>query len=187
MENTSSSLLLPNRQRKLAKALASRNQGDVYPLVFSTRRDADFLKSLLKFFLVIILGAMAGKAIAQAPDPVLLSGNWSGTARFFNIKIQNEQGSLPVDLLIQPDLSLSGKIGSAIITSGKPIIRHQRIDYVATLNGPTRPTNGISKAHLVLLITQLDSQKLTADFHLKNKLQWDSQMVVGVVEATRRP
>ena len=139
---------------------------------------------LLFFFFSALL---AGSTCAQALDSNSLSGVWVGSARFFNVKIQDQLGSMHVELRIHPDQTLSGTLGNAEIAAGKPVIRDQHIDYVATIKGQTHVGNGIKKEHVVLLITQLDRQKLIADFHLKNNVQWDWQMVVGVVDMTRQP
>jgi len=119
------------------------------------------MKLILRTFAVL---CFAGIASAQTPDISRLAGDWVGAGRFRNVSFQNEFGSVPFALHIDPDFTLSGKVGNAKIEPCKPKIDGSRIDYYATVQGDIRPENVFRKNHLVLLIMQVDDTNLLQTF-----------------------
>lgn len=123
-------------------------------------------------------------AFAQAPTG--LPGHWTGMGRFHNVRFQTQFGSLPFDLRIGPDLTLTGTVGGARIQPSRVVTRKDRQDFYAELEGEIRPGKAFRKRRLVLLVTHVEGNRLVADFHLKTNFVWDWTMRQGTLEAARK-
>jgi hypothetical protein len=136
---------------------------------------------------VLFFLSLASVAFAQAPDGATLVGRWSGPGRLYEVKLHQAHGPIPFTLDIAEDLTLTGTVGGARIAAATPRHTANRIDYYAVLEGRVHPASELAKDHLVILITRVDDERLSADFHLKSRFRWDMSMHPGSLEARRRP
>ena len=139
----------------------------------------------MRFAPALIPVLLACTSFAQAIDSSKLAGSWVGAGRFYNAKLRTETGSLPFVLHVQPNLTVSGTVGGASLQPCKPKRTGDRIEFEVTLRGEVSPEKRLQKGYLVLLITQVDGEKLSGDFHLKSNLIFDWNMRPGELQAIR--
>jgi len=137
----------------------------------------------LPYSLIPIL--LACTSFAHAFDGSKLAGTWAGSGRFYNAKLRTESGPLRFVLHFQPDLTVSGTVGGATLQPCKPRRTGDKVEFEVALRGEISPDKNLHKTYLVLLITQLDGEKLSGDFHLKSNLIFDLNMRPGELQATR--
>lgn len=141
----------------------------------------------MKLFLSGLVWFVMGLAWAQPLDPDGLPGNWIGSGRFYNREFQDAFGSVGFELQIERDLTMSGTVGSAVLTPVKPRVEAGAVVYAATLRGEIRPGSAFQKDHMVLLLTATGPTRMTGDFHLKSNFVFDWSMRPGELVLTRKP
>lgn len=127
--------------------------------------------------------AFALPVLAAPPEPASLAGEWRGSFRFYETKLAEAHGKLPVRLVFAPDGTLAGEIGDARFSSGKPRATKGHVEYGVKLEGAPRP--GIGKDHAIVIVTKAEGGRLSGDLHLKSRLGFDATMHPGDLEATR--
>lgn len=141
--------------------------------------------SMLRFLLASLC-LLALPARAGPVDQALLAGTWRGEGRFYEVKLLRATAPPLFELSIAPDLTLTGTVGGARISPARPTAVGKRIDYEVLLDGPAGPGKFLEgKDHLVILITAMDGNSLSADFHLKSRFGFDIGMHPGSLEAAR--
>jgi hypothetical protein len=135
--------------------------------------------------LVALALAVSPGTLAQDLAPSRLAGHWTGVGRFYDVELKKRLGPLPFDLVISPDLTLSGTAGGATIQPSKGERHGKQVDFKALLSGELRPGTDLKKDHLVLLVTRVDDAEASADFHLKSNFTFDFTMRPGAVELKR--
>lgn len=127
--------------------------------------------------------AIALPTLAAPPEPAALVGEWTGSFRFYETKLSEAHGKLPVRLVVAPDGTLAGEIGDARFSSGKPRTTKGHVEYGVKLEGAPRP--GLGKDHAIVIVTKAEGGRLAGDLHLKSRLGFDATMHPGDLEATR--
>lgn len=139
----------------------------------------------ITLFLMACLVPLAG--YSAEIDPAHLPGNWVGTGRYYEVKLQRQADAPRFDLTIGPDLTLTGTVGTARLVPTRPRASGERVDYFVLLEGSVAQHAALrSKDHLLILITQLAPDSFEADFHLKSSFGFDFTMHPGALHADRK-
>ncbi|MBL0937797.1 MAG: hypothetical protein IBJ03_02820 [Gemmatimonadaceae bacterium] len=114
-----------------------------------------------------------------------LTGEWTGTVKFFDAALSERVGELPISLKLTPPARGIGRIGSAAVqvTEVKP--HRDRLEVLATLDNPPHIDDALSKTHVVLLITSVTPGQLTGEVHLKSNSRFDPRMREGYLVLKR--
>lgn len=115
-----------------------------------------------------------------------LAGRWIGDARLFDRALRAQAIPLPAELLFEPDLALSGRMGDAHWPRTLPTTAEAtRIEYRLRLQGVVHALPALHKPCLVVIVTRGRSSTLDADFHLKSRFGFDPSMRVGHLDVVR--
>lgn len=145
--------------------------------------------------LALLIGlTMAGPAAAQSRpkndtrqtlNVEQLTGEWTGTVKFFDAALAERVGELPITLTLTPPARGIGQLGAATVrvTEVKP--HRDRLEVVTTLDNPPHIDDALSKQHLVLLITSVTPGQLTGEAHLKSNSRFDPRMREGYLVLKR--
>jgi len=128
------------------------------------------------FSLFSILNAQPKNA-----DLELLIGGWEGEGRFYNVKLRQETGPLTFQLLVSPELEVSGKVGTASLTDTEISLDKQNNGLMirGKLSGMIFPNNKFNKRKVILLIQIPHGEQVSGDFHLKDNYLFDLSMRPG--------
>jgi hypothetical protein len=140
---------------------------------------------MLRLLLVPIV-VLAQAAQGQSIDLAKVPGTWRGEGRYYEVKLLRASDPPAFELTIAPDLTLSGKVGDARLAAARPIAIGKRLDYQILLDRPVGRGKYLKdKDHLIILITAVDADSLSVDFHLKGRFGFDFSMHPGSLEALR--
>ncbi|MEZ5196128.1 MAG: M56 family metallopeptidase [Bacteroidales bacterium] len=117
-----------------------------------------------------------------------IDGIWTGEGAFmWNQKLNKELGLLDIQINIDTDLNISGRIGDARFTDGTIEIAQYGLEIVCKLKGKVKVDHQLKKQHVVFLIAlpEIENNTLEANFHMLNNLNWDKYMRVGRVMLER--
>ncbi len=128
---------------------------------------------------------VAGVGSAQPVAYSSLAGSWTGAGRMYEVKVHKAVGTLPITLNFAENSTLTGTVGPVNILPAKPRRAKDRVDYHARLSGAVSLGPTGTKDHLVVLITKVTTDHLTADIHLKSRFGFDPSMHPGSLEAVR--
>lgn len=132
------------------------------------------------FLLTLAIAFVQGSATA----PVV--GHWRGDARLFHAKTRAKTGTIPAELTLGSDWSLSGRIGGAVISATRPKSRTPtRVEYEVIVSGQVHKELDSTFDHLIIIVTLGSGTGLDADFHLKERFDFTSSMYVGHFDVRR--
>jgi hypothetical protein len=128
-----------------------------------------------------------------ASNPFLI-GKWTGEGGFLDVDLNKEVGKVILEIEINKDNSVSGKIGDARLT--KTSI--EKADYGfeikgvldSSLDSRIKKNKDVKKNHLIILLVtpfknSKDEMVSDANFHLKTNYTFDFSMRVGGVLLTK--
>ena len=137
--------------------------------------------------LLFICALYCGSTMAQSLDKALLTGQWQGEWRPYETKYQQSPGRLPMRLIINEKLNISGSVGDRHFVSGHIEQQSQQIVVRATLSPPLAFGKNQAKDHLIILITKIGHDQLSADVHFKSSYGFDFSMHPGELKASKLP
>ena len=146
---------------------------------------------LLASLLLPCPGQAADKASLAAANPFLI-GKWTGEGRFLDIAINKEIGTVPLEVEIKNDNTVSGRISDAKLT--KTSIEKPRYGFEihGVLDSKIKKDKAEKKDHLIILLVAPVKDKegvlvSEANFHLKSNYTLDLNMHVGGVMLKKQP
>ena len=157
----------------------------------SKRSRRNFMRLLLlcsASVIVLFMSALyCGSTMAQSLDKAQLTGQWQGEWRPYETKYQQSPGRLPMRLSINEKLNISGSVGESHFVSDH--IEHQSTQILvrATLSPPLAFGKDHAKDHLIILITKIGHDQLSADVHFKSSYGFDFSMHPGELKASKLP
>lgn len=136
--------------------------------------------------LILTALAAAQLAYADAPQPASIAGRWIGDARLFETAVRAKASPLPIEIRLEQDLAMSGRIGNAQIPRTAPAsVKPLRVEYQVALNGSIHDLPQLKKSYMVVIVTRSAKDELDADFHLKSRIGFDPTMQVGHLDVSR--
>ena len=152
------------------------------------------MKSSIALLTVLVLsctGQAAEKQSVVAANPVLI-GKWTGQGRFLDIAVDKDLGQVPLEVEINKDNTVVGRIGDAKLT--KTSIKKARYGFEihGILDSRIKKDKAEKKDHLIiLLVTPVKDKEgvlvSDANFHLKSNYAFDVSMRVGGVTLKKQP
>lgn len=108
-------------------------------------------------------------------------GKWTGKGKLYQHDLHQKIGFLNVELEIDENLHISGKIGDASISSGQIAVAKYGLEIQGMLEGRINQNKSFRKKYITILlgIPEIKTHSLDVNFHLSNNLKWDSHMQVG--------
>ena len=199
-------ILLSAASKNLYKQFASGFDSSLIKrrlIMMTTKQSSIQFKIKMLFIIPIILLMTATLVISQdfrdgnlSANPHFIkmaypkiNGIWSGKGEFkFSKRLYNEIGNLDIQIQINDDFEISGKIGDANFTNASIEIAKYGLEIVGKLNGKIKKNYPLKKKHVVFLLSlpEIEENTLDANFHLLNNLNWDKYMRVGDVTLTKR-
>lgn len=136
--------------------------------------------------LLLLLLLWSSIAFAGDDPSHKIVGRWSADARLFDRDIRSQTTPLESELVFAEDLSLSGRVGQAVLPPTKPYsATAKRLEYRFVLDQPVSGHVALAKSHLIVIVTIDVRGDLDADFHLKSRFGFDISMRVGHFDAKR--
>ena len=152
------------------------------------------MKSSIALLTVLVLsctGQAAEKQSVVAANPVLI-GKWTGQGRFLDIAVDKDLGQVPLEVEINKDNTVVGRIGDAKLT--KTSIKKARYGFEirGILDSKINKNKAEKKDHLIILLVTPAKDKegvlvSDANFHLKSNYALDLNMRVGGVTLKKQP
>ena len=150
------------------------------------------------YFIALVISCTSQKSDNEnlvASNPFLI-GKWTGEGGFLNVDFNKEVGKVMLEIEINKDNTVSGKIGNARLmeTSIKKVNYGFEIKGIldSRLDSRINKNKDLKKNHLIiLLVTPIknsnDVMVSDANFHLKSNYIFDFTMRVGGVLLTKVP
>lgn len=118
-----------------------------------------------------------------------LTGKWSGDARFFDVDLDEEIGTIPVEVIITKD-TVIGKFGNASLIETSIAEAEYGFEIRGELDSEFRNNDDLNKDHLVILLVIPEENRdrvksSEANFHLKSNYIFDFNIRVGGVNLIR--
>jgi hypothetical protein len=140
----------------------------------------------LIFILLVSCGSQTGNVGYSEPNPVFPAGKWIGEGHFLNRELDKNFGSVPFELNIGADHSVTGTAGDAALTRCSIEKSKYGFELRAILNGKLKQDKALSYDHLIVLLVIPDDSTermhaIDAGFHLKRNYFFDPGMRVGGV------
>jgi hypothetical protein len=147
----------------------------------------------LCFVLAAGLGAAqaAEKESVVAANPVLI-GKWTGEGRFLDVAVDKDLGKVPLEVEINKDNTVAGRIGDAKLTQTSIEKARYGFEIHGILDSRIKKDKAEKKDHLIiLLVTPVKDKEgvlvSDANFHLKSNYALDLGFRVGGVTLKKQP
>lgn len=135
--------------------------------------------------LLFISALYCGSTMAQDLERAELQGLWLGEWRPYEKQYQQIPGRIPIRLTISEKSIISGSFGDSNFISEKIERQAKQIMVWAKLDRPIRFGKDHVKDHLIILITSIRQDQLSADAHLKSRFSFDFSMHPGELKASK--
>jgi len=121
-----------------------------------------------------------------------LIGKWTGEGGFLNINLDKEVGKVMIEIEINNDNTVSGKIGNAKLTKTSIEKANYGFEIKGVLDSLIRKNKNVKKNHLIILLVKRlkngsDVMVSDANFHLNGNYIFDLNMGVGGVQLSKEP
>lgn len=120
-----------------------------------------------------------------------LIGTWTGSGKFLDVKVNEEIGLVPMEIQINSDESLSGKIGEANLHDLSISKADYGFEIKGTLDKDVKAGKESKRRSLIILFitpdkSDTDIRYSPANFHLKTNFTFDGNMRVGGVNLSKK-
>ncbi len=148
----------------------------------------------LIFFISMVISCTGQKSEIDnivASNPFLI-GKWTGEGGFLDVNLDKEVGKVMIEIEINNDNTVSGKIGDARLTKTSIEKADYGFEIKGVLDSRIRKNKNVKKNHLIILLVKplknsSDVMVSDANFHLKSNYIFDLNMRVGVVQLSKEP
>lgn len=123
-----------------------------------------------------------------APDPGSaqgLVGHWQGLGVLLEVDPDRPAEPLPFDLEVDEALQGRGWVGGAVLREWRLESGSRPLRISARLEGALRSGPARNKVHLTLVVTELQSESLTAEFLLRSDPGFDPAACRGTAILSR--
>ena len=146
---------------------------------------------LLTILVVSCTGQAAEKESVVAANPVLI-GTWKGEGRFLDAALDKDLGKVPLEVEIDKDNSVAGRIGDAKLTQTSIKKARYGFEIRGILDSKINKNKAEKKDHLIILLVTPAKDKegvlvSDANYHLKSNYAFDLNMNVGGVLLKKQP
>jgi hypothetical protein len=146
---------------------------------------------LLTILVLSCTGQAAEKQSVVAANPVLI-GKWTGEGRFLDVAVDKDLGKVPLEVEINKDNTVTGRIGDAKLTQTSIKKARYGFEIHGMLDSKINKNKAEKKDHLIiLLVTPVKDKEgalvSEANFHLKSNYTLDLNMSVGGVMLKKQP
>lgn len=140
-------------------------------------------------FILILVISCTGQHTEQenlvASNPYLI-GKWTGEGRFLDVDLDKEIGIVMIEIEINEDNTILGKIGEAQLISTSIAVAKYGFEIKGKLDSKLKNDSDLDKDHLIILLVlseenRYDVTSSAANFHLKSNYTFDINMRVGGV------
>jgi hypothetical protein len=146
------------------------------------------MKTSILLLMILVLsctGQAAEKQSVVAANPVLI-GKWTGQGRFLDIALDKDLGKVPLQVEINKDNTVTGRIGDATLTQTSIKKARYGFEIHGILDSKIIKNKAEKKNHLIILLVTPAKDKegvlvSDANFHLKSNYVLDLAMRVGGV------
>lgn len=174
----------------------TKREQQMKKLVIGThhQRTINSVLLLLTTLILSCTGQAAEKASKQsvvADNPTLI-GKWTGEGRFLDVAVDKDLGKVPLEVEINKDNTVVGRIGDAKLTHTSIHKARYGFEIRGLLDSRIKKDKTQKKNHLIiLLVTPVkDKEGLLvsdANFHLKSNYALDLGFRVGGVTLKKQP
>ena len=146
---------------------------------------------LLSILVLSCTGQSAEKQSVVAANPVLI-GKWTGQGRFLDVATDKDLGKVPLEVEINKDNTVTGRIGDATLTQTRIKKARYGFEIHGILDSKINKNKTEKKNHLIILLVTPVKDKdgalvSDANFHLKSNFTLDLNMHVGGVMLKKQP
>jgi hypothetical protein len=146
---------------------------------------------LLTILVLSCTGQADEKQSVTAANPVLI-GKWTGQGRFLDVALDKDLGKVPLQVEINKDNTVTGRIGDATLTQTSIKKARYGFEIHGILDSKINKNKAEKKDHLIiLLVTPVKDKEgvlvSDANFHLKSRYVFDLTMRVGGVTLKKQP
>ena len=146
---------------------------------------------LLTILVLFCTGQAAEKESLVAANPVLI-GKWTGQGRFLDVALDKDLGKVPIEVEINKDNTVTGRIGDAKLTQTSIKKARYGFEIHGILDSKINKNKSEKKDHLIILLVTPVKDKdgalvSDANFHLKSNFTLDLNMHVGGVMLKKQP
>ncbi len=146
----------------------------------------------LTFLIALVVSCTGQKSEIEnivASNPFLI-GKWTGEGGFLDVNLDREVGKVMIEIEINNDNTVSGKVGDARLTQTSIEKANYGFQIKGVLDSRIKKNKNVKKNHLIiLLVTPLKNSNNVivsdANSHLKSNYIFDFNMRVGGVMLTK--
>lgn len=152
------------------------------------------MKTLILLLASLILSCtgMAAEIQSVAGANPTLVGKWTGEGRFLDVAVAKDLGKVPLEVEINKDNTVTGRIGDAKLTKTSIQKASYGFEIRGILDSRIQKGKAEKKDHLIiLLVTPVKDKEgaliSDANFHLKSNYVLDLGFRVGGVTLKKQP